>query len=168
MADRRIAAGAAILILGCALGATLVAPPAPRLLWNASASTPIGLYAVLPGATIGPGDRAVVRTPAAVRDLAARRHYLPANVPLVKRVAAISGQRICASGSRLLIDGVPAAVRFARDTRGRPLPRWQGCRTLARGELLVLGDAPGSFDGRYFGPVTRTAVIGRAIPLWTW
>ncbi len=168
MADRRIATGATVLILGCALGATLIAPPAPRLLWNASASSPVGLYAVSPGAEIGRGDWVVVRTPEVVRDLAARRHYLPANVPLVKRVAAIAGQRICASGARIDIDGIPAAPRLGRDPQGRPLPQWQGCRTLARDQLLVLGSAPGSFDGRYFGPVTGTAVIGRAVPLWTW
>ena len=27
--------------------------------------------------------------------------------------------------------------------------------------------APGSFDGRYFGPVARADVIGRARPVWT-
>src|SRR3546814_5975758 len=32
------------------LGLTMAFPPAPRLVWNASASAPIGLYAVTPGA----------------------------------------------------------------------------------------------------------------------
>jgi type IV secretory pathway protease TraF len=73
--------------IGGALSWTILVPPAPRLLWNASASAPIGLYRVEPDrcriAAIGPshGCRANVRL------LAASRHYLPTGVPLVKRVA---------------------------------------------------------------------------------
>ena len=48
----------------------------------------------------------------------------------------------------------------------RPLPVWQGCRTLGTGELLLLNpDHPDSLDGRYFGPLPASAVIGRATPL---
>jgi type IV secretory pathway protease TraF len=34
--------------------------------------------------------------PDVARDLASRRRYLPRNVPLVKPVAAIAGDRVCA------------------------------------------------------------------------
>ena len=66
------------------------------------------------------------------------------------------------------VDGTHVATRRSRDRQGRPLPWWRGCRQLLTGELLVLGTAPDSFDGRYFGPVPQSAVIGRAVPLWTW
>ena len=49
-----------------ALGLTIAWPPLPRLVWNASASAPIGLYAVSPGTAPGRGDmviEVVVRTP---------------------------------------------------------------------------------------------------------
>ena len=50
-----------------------------------------------------------------------------------------------------------------------PLPRWQGCRRLGADELfLIATDSAASFDSRYFGPVTRDRVIGRALPVWTW
>src|SRR3546814_11532003 len=67
------------------LGLTMAFPPAPRLVWNASASAPIGLYAVTPGAPVGPGDMVIARVPDPWRMLAARRHYLPANVPLDRK-----------------------------------------------------------------------------------
>lgn len=140
--------------------------PTPRLIWNASQSSPIGLYRVEPQRLPVPGEWVVLRTPERVRMLAARRHYLPANVPLVKRVAAGAGQSVCAAGATLTIDGVPAASRRAVDPSGRPLPRWQGCRLLDRDELLVLGTTPDSFDGRYFGPVGASECIGKAVPLW--
>src|SRR3546814_1556457 len=44
------------------LGLTMAFPPAPRLVWNASASAPIGLYAVTPGAPVGPGDMVIARS----------------------------------------------------------------------------------------------------------
>jgi conjugative transfer signal peptidase TraF len=167
MADRRRIMVAATGGVAVALGVTIVAPPSPRLMWNASASTPIGLYRIARGAP-GVGDWVAVRTPIAVRRLAAERHYLPANVPLVKRVAARQGQRVCAAGRQVEVDGKAVASRRGRDPLGRPLPWWRGCQRLAAGELLVLGTAPDSFDGRYFGPISSSAVIGRAVPLWTW
>jgi len=49
------------------------------------------------------------------------------------------------------------------------LPQWSACRTLKTQELFLLSSySPFSFDSRYFGPVKRAAVIGQAIPLWTW
>jgi hypothetical protein len=52
--------------------------------------------------------------------------------------------------------------------RDSELPVWEGCRTIAAHELFVMnGRAPDSFDGRYFGPVVRADVIGRARPVWT-
>ncbi|WP_174280683.1 S26 family signal peptidase [Sphingomonas bacterium] len=158
-------AGPLGLGVGLILG-SIDAPPAPRLLWNASASAPIGLYAVQPGARLRVGEMAVAVPPAAARMLAARRHYAPANVPLVKRVAAIEGASVCAIGAAILIDGRVVARRFPADPQGRALPWWHGCRRLATGETLLLNTPANSFDGRYFGPVGRQAIVGKAVPLW--
>ena len=159
-----------LAILGAAAVVLLAAPavysPSPRLVWNASASAPIGLYWVWPGGAVSRGDMVIAWAPERWRMLAARRNYLPANVPLVKRVAAAPGNLVCASGPQVLIDGVPAATRLARDPSGRFLPWWQGCRRLSEHEYLLLMDAPGSFDGRYFGITTRRDLVGRARLLW--
>jgi conjugative transfer signal peptidase TraF len=162
--SRRFALGCALI---AAVGATILHPPAPRLVWNASASTPLGLYWITPGARLRRGHLALVRLPDAARDLAARRHYLPANVPAVKRVAAIAGDRICARGSRVAIGSAPPVFRRAADLHRRPLPQWNGCIVLGAGELLLLNrDVPDSFDGRYFGAVGGIHVIGQARLIW--
>src|SRR3546814_5747632 len=96
--------------------------PAPRLVWNASASAPPGFWRIDPGARIDRGDMVLVRTPDSVRQLAARRHYLPANVPLLKRVVARDGSKVCALGSAIFIDGRLSATRKEVDRQGRPLP----------------------------------------------
>ncbi|MGV2480562.1 UNVERIFIED_CONTAM: S26 family signal peptidase, partial [Salmonella enterica subsp. enterica serovar Weltevreden] len=47
------------------------------------------------------------------------------------------------------------------------LPSWQQCRRLESGELFLLSVTnPASFDSRYFGPVSASAVIGVAHPVW--
>lgn len=156
----------ALVALVVGLGTTLVFDPPPLLIWNPSASAPVGFYAVLPSARLKRGDYALAWPPEATRELAARRHYLPRNVPLVKRVAALGGDRICARGRWILVGQRTVARRRAADVHGRPLPAWQGCRTLADGEVLLLMPHPDSFDGRYFGATQRAQVIGKAVPLW--
>lgn len=165
---RRLARHIALTGLGCScLLATIVAPPLPRLLWNASASMPVGLYAVQPGAYPGRGEIAVARLPAAVRDLAARRRYIPADVPLVKRVAGVAGDRVCAYGDAITIQGRRVAARLAGDRLGRPLPRWTGCFSLRDGAVFLLSsETPDSFDSRYFGSTRADEVIGKATLLW--
>jgi conjugative transfer signal peptidase TraF len=148
------------------LGATIIAPPIPRLVWNASASAPIGLYLITPGAQIESGDMVVARLPLRTRDLAASRHYLPVNVPLVKRVVAIAGDEICALATSIYRDGRWIAARKTGDGRGRTMPRWQGCHILRGGQVFLLMDAPDSFDGRYFGITDPADIIGKARLLW--
>ncbi len=158
----------ALVGFGCiCLIATVMAPPPPRLVWNASASAPIGLYAVRPGSAALRGEMVIARTPIAVRDLAARRRYIPANVPLVKRVAGVAGDSVCAAGDTITIDGRAVTTRLATDRLGRPLPWWHGCRLLGEGALfLLIAETPDSFDGRYFGPTAAGEVVGKATPLW--
>lgn len=153
-------------LVGLVVPVVLQAPPA--LVWNASASAPIGLYAVRPMRRPIPGPMAVVTPPAALARFAAERHYLPLGVPLLKPVAATAGQTVCRLGLGVSIDNRPVGLALARDGHGRPLPVWQGCRTLGPGELFLMNAAVlDSFDGRYFGPMSASAVLGRARPLWT-
>lgn len=160
---RSVLAGSlALAALGCALAATIVAPPTPRLVWNVSASAPRGLYVVgrLDGVDVG--DMVIARMPASWRRFAATRRYVPANVPLVKRVAAGQGDTVCASGRRILVNGRVIAERLMADGAGRLMPWWNGCTVLDAGTLFLLMDNPASFDGRYFGPITRGDIVGGA------
>lgn len=150
-----------------ALVVTTAFPPTPRLIWNASASAPIGLYAVSPKASLRRGDMAFAFAPSPARELAARRHYLPRNVPLLKRVVAMEGDEVCARNLALSINGRSTALRRRADRLGRPLDAWQGCITLGPDELfLLMTDRPDSFDGRYFGATARQQIVGRATALW--
>jgi type IV secretory pathway protease TraF len=105
--------------------------------------------------------------PASMRRLAAKRSYLPFDVPLVKPVAASAGARVCAKGAYVLVDGRLAAVRRALDRSGRLLPWWSGCRLLGEGELFLLStSATDAFDGRYFGVTRAKELVGKARLVW--
>ena len=83
------------------------------------------------------------------------------------RVGAVAPQEVCITGRVVRIDGVPSAAVLPADRWGRPLPSWQQCRRLEPGELFLLSVTnPASFDSRYFGPVSTSAVIGVAHPVW--
>ncbi|WP_232491744.1 S26 family signal peptidase [Novosphingobium kaempferiae] len=162
--------GLALGLLAAAVNWTIVYPPAPRLVWNASSSAPVGLYSVDPGPRVKPfhrGDMVIARLPPPWRDLAASRRYLPANVPLVKRVAAASGDEICGAGDMVRLNGRPLVRRLVRDRARSILPWWNGCLRLGSDDyLLVMPGSAWSFDGRYFGITKGTEIIGLADLLW--
>ncbi|MDR3529303.1 MAG: S26 family signal peptidase [Rhodopila sp.] len=167
--SRRLALG------GILVGVTLLAASAaigahPLLIWNATASAPIGFYRVLPAGDepLRVGDLVVVRPDTASAKLYGQRGYLPLGVPLLKRIAATAGQLVCEHNGVVSIDGRHVADVLTMDGSGRPLAAWNGCCRLGDQEIfLLMADVPASLDGRYFGPTPTASVIGRAIPLWT-
>lgn len=157
------------VLVGCTavpLAASTLWKPPVLLVWNASASAPIGLYRVSNDRPVQRGDMVVARTQESARELGAMRRYIPANVPLVKRVVAVAGDRVCAGGSTVSINGRPVTTRQRSDAAGRPMPWWGGCRQLRSHEYFLLMDSRLSFDGRYFGVTPSSYVIGRAELRW--
>ncbi len=140
----------------------------PRLLWNASASTPVGLYSLHPADQLQVGDLVADRPPPSVSRFMEVRHYLPLGVPLLKYVGALPGQTVCRRELLVSVDGRHVATALSHDHAHRPLPVWQGCRLLKPGEIFLLNPAvPDSFDGRYFGVLPLDTITARAEPLWT-
>jgi len=150
------------------IGVTALFHPAPRLIWNASASVPIGLYAVHPAGALRTGELLVVTPPEPLATFLDERRYLPKGIPLLKHVAALSGQTVCRTGDTITIDGATVGAALDRDHLGRSLPVWRGCRVIAAGEVFLMNRrAVASLDSRYFGPLPTTAIVGRAEPIWT-
>ncbi|MFE0013750.1 S26 family signal peptidase [Mesorhizobium sp. NPDC059054] len=144
-----------------------LAKPSPWLVWNASASAPIGLYRVVAGTPVH-GDLVLASPPEFTIGLADERGYLPRNVPLLKRVAALPREHVCAFYEAIIISGEIVARRLSTDRQGRQLAWWNGCQALGNDEVFLLGaGAANSFDSRYFGPVPVRNIIGRVVPLWT-
>jgi conjugative transfer signal peptidase TraF len=155
--------GAAALVLS-----TIAARPAKRYVWNASGSVPVGLYRLQPTGDLSVTQVVAVRPPEPLATFLSERGYLPRGVPMLKRVRALRGQTVCRDGLAITIDNIAAGDARARDSRGRPLPVWQGCRVIAADEVFLMNwQSADSLDGRYFGVLPTTAIIGRAEPVWT-
>lgn len=168
---RRFQRRAPLILTAVAIAALLVpalhAMPL-RLVWNASTSVPVGLYRIEPVDHIRVGDLVLVRPSTALERLMAERRYVERGVPLLKPVAAVAGTTVCRTGLAVTIDGHAAVRALLNDRLGRPLPRWTNCRRLRAGEFFLIAPASAaSFDSRYFGPVARAQIIGRAKPVWT-
>ena len=165
-----IGRGAILAVM--ALGVGAIALPQhdnrpPWLVWNASASVPIGLYAVDTIIDAHTGDLVVVRPPEPLARFLADRGYLPRGVPLLKHVTALAGQTVCRIGRSVTVGAIEMGDARERDGRGRSLPVWQGCRVIAKGDVFLMNpQSANSLDGRYFGPLPAASIVGRAIPLW--
>ncbi len=156
------------LAAALAIGALIVPRQGPALIWNATASTPIGLYALRPTPGLHAMELVAIKPPEPIATFLADGGFLPEGALLLKHVLALAGQTVCRSDRRITIDGIDAGEAKDRDHLNRPLPVWTGCRTIRANEVFVLNPfVPDSLDGRYFGPLPITSIIGRAMPLWT-
>lgn len=153
-------------VMGVAI-ASFVSLPV-KLLWNASASTPIGFYDLAPPHNLTVGDLVAVMPEKPLADFIIERGYIGRGVPLLKHIAAVPGQKVCRTGNAVTVDAVPFGDALNHDREGRELPVWQGCRRIADGDLFLMNPSvPDSLDGRYFGPIPAHDVIGKATPLYT-
>jgi conjugative transfer signal peptidase TraF len=140
----------------------------PRLIWNASGSAPIGLYRLRPAGRLAVSQLVAVQPPRPLATFLADRRYLSRGIPLLKRVLALPGQTVCRDQLAVTVDKIAMGAARKYDRSGRPLPDWQGCRVIADDEVFLMNwRSADSLDGRYFGVLPTSAIIGTAEPLWT-
>jgi conjugative transfer signal peptidase TraF len=140
----------------------------PGYIWNVSKSVPIGLYRLQPTGKLVVTELVAVRPPEPLATFLDLNGYLPIGVPMLKRVLALPGQTVCRKGVTISVDAIGMGETLLRDSRGRPLPVWQGCRVVGTDELFLMNwQSDDSLDGRYFGLVPQSSVIGKALPMWT-
>jgi conjugative transfer signal peptidase TraF len=156
------------IVVATGLLLSTIGETTPYYIWNASNSVPIGLYRVQPAAQLTVTELVTVQPPDLLAAFLDLNGYLPIGVPMLKRVLALPGQTVCRNGLQIAVDGVDVGEARARDGQNRPLPVWHGCRVIADGDVFVMNwQSADSLDSRYFGPLPASAVIGRAVPVWT-
>ena len=153
-----------VVIAAAMLAAAWTSERDPWLIYNASESAPVGLY-LRSGGPAAIGDFTLVKADSQPGIEAAGRGLVPSGTPLVKRLAAGPGDRVCRHAARVTINGRLVAAALGHDRQGRPLPVWSGCVRLRAGEAFLLQDHPRSFDGRYLGPTPASDLAGRLVRL---
>lgn len=156
-------AGKLALLLVSAAGIAAAFTMTPRLpdlvLYNHSPSMPVGLY-LRNDAGLARGAIVTVRARDVAPALAEERGFNGPGDRFIKRVAAMAGDEVCAVNGRLRINGADLAAFPVRKQPNTSPAAWSGCRALTISEVLLLGDAPNSFDGRYWGPIDAHQIEG--------
>ncbi len=156
-----------LMAMGLALGALSLVRARPALVWNFTASAPCGLYGIERRAP-EIGELVVLRPDESLSAIAHKLGALHDNWLLLKPLAAQTGDRICRRGPIVSVNGQRVASAQVFDRNHQRLPTWTGCRRLGESDVFLISHHPKSFDGRYFGPVRRTQILGIARPLLTW
>jgi conjugative transfer signal peptidase TraF len=175
-APTKLAAGVAMTgLIGLVLAAA-VSFAGARV--NTTKSIPVGLYWTS-SAPVEKGAYVLFCPPQlGVFDDAKGRGYIGAGFCeggygyMMKRVLAAKGDAVTVAEDGVRVNGalLPHSARIKADKAGRPLPRYQfNSYTLGDSEVLLMSDVSAtSFDGRYFGPISRSQIKTVIRPVITW
>ena len=135
---------------------------------NTSPSLPPGLYIITEDASASLIEFCPLEPFAA---LAIARGYRDAGgcrdgaAPLLKPVVARSGDIVEVSRGGISVNGIllPNTAQLATDAKGRPLEGWPPGRYVVAPETVWVASSyhPRSFDSRYFGPLSISAIRHR-------
>ena len=141
---------------------------------NLTASLPRGLYRLDAAAPITRGALIAICPPMDLVPLALDRGYLaPGNCPggswpLLKCIGGLAGDTIELTTHGITVNHalLPDSLPLSHDRTGLPLkPITTLHLQLTAAELWVYAPHPYSWDSRYFGPLSRQAVVGVATPI---
>ena len=137
----------------------------PRYYLNLSNSEPVGIYKLLPfDGHLKVGDLVVFKVPEKAASYIYGRGWLPDGWPLIKNVGALPGDKVIISDSSLKINDVDIGPVFNKDHKGKFLPKLRGEIDIPEGYFLPISTViQNSFDGRYFGAVSLSAIKGKVL-----
>jgi type IV secretory pathway protease TraF len=114
------------------------------------------------------GETILMRCPKGFEKYLYGRKWLPEGWPLFKTVGAVPGDTFCVSRELFTVQGKTVGPVYQTDREGLPLPVLRGCRAVRENHFLpVATGLKSSFDGRYFGTVPVSLIIGTARPVLT-
>ncbi|MEL6773116.1 MAG: signal peptidase I [Pseudomonadota bacterium] len=106
---------------------------------------------------IARGGFVAFRPPAAVAD-----HY-DRPVAFLKRIAGLPGDRVTIGPNRTAVNGREVGQGLALAARlGLDAQDLVRSFTVPEGALFLMGDTADSYDGRYWGPLPASEIIGEA------
>ncbi len=167
-----------LLMAGVALLGAGLSAWAAGVRFNTTESIPLGIYGTSE-APVTKGAYVIWCPPeTGVFAHARERGYIGAGYCpggygyLMKRVLAATTDILTVADEGVRVNGLllPLSVPLAADGAGRAMPRYRVDQyPLTESELLLMSELTAvSFDGRYFGPVSRSQVVTVIRPILTW
>jgi conjugative transfer signal peptidase TraF len=161
--SRRPNGGRLLSLVGIA-GALLLAPHF-FIVNRTPSSAARGIY-LRTHAALRRGELVEVCLPHEVAVFAASRAYIRGtgrcadnSEPVIKEIGGMPGDEVYVA---------PASI-LATDSGGRSMPRsFPGRHLIRAGQIWLAGNAPNSFDSRYFASVPMDNVQAVLRPIWTW
>jgi conjugative transfer signal peptidase TraF len=156
--------GRRLLFLAVIAGALFLAPHF-FIVNRMPSSAARGIY-LRTHAALRRGELVEVCLPHEVAVFAASRAYIRGtgrcsdnSEPVIKEIGGVPGDEV-------YVD--PASI-LATDSGGRSMPRsFPGRHLIQAGQIWLDGNAPNSFDSRYFSSVPMDNVRAVLRPIWTW
>ena len=137
-----------------------------RLTYQVSPSMKEGWYLIEPVSQIHRHEVLVFYPPTATRTFLTRQHWLPEDGLMMKYVFGMPGDFVCNQQGMLRVNGQTMGRVMVFYAPHKKLPNLGFCEQLSQNHFLMISlRDPHSFDGRYFGPVSRSAIVGQAIEL---
>ena len=170
-----------------AVGLAMTATAGIGITYNSSGSVPVGLYRIRPlRGEPARGDVVGVCLSGAAAELARRRGYVHTEglepwiygvrcagglTVIGKPVAGVPSDTVEVRPDGVFINGrrLPNGLTPSRDRMGRPIPHpARGTRILGRDEFWIQSPYTArSYDSRIFGPIRRSQIVDRRVPLLT-
>lgn len=127
-----------------------------------------GFYLVKPlNGKIKRGEIVIFTPPPKTLNFLQNHHWLPNDDLMLKHVFGIPGDKVWQKSGFVWINNTKIAPVYKFYAKGKLLPNSNFCGVLDNSEYLLMSTKiKRSFDGRYFGPVNRKKIIGRAIFLF--
>lgn len=140
------------------------------LTYQVTPSVPMGWYWISPPKYPLHRQQIVVfKPPRATRRFLQSHHWLPDAGMMMKYVIGIPGDWVCNEDGRIKVgDRILGPIWQKAPNSSVSLPVHHFCRIIkAHNYLLMNPSVENSYDGRYFGPVSKSAIKGIAHPIWT-
>ena len=135
-------------------------------IYQVTHSMPEGVYMTYYPFSIKRNDNVVFVPNAKTEHFIVSRGWLPANVPLLKKVVGVPGDYLCIKDETVYINQVKVATIYQKDRQGNPLPIFNYCGKINQNKYFMQGVAnPYSFDSRYYGLVSKKQIISKAVQL---
>jgi len=132
--------------------------------YQVSRSMPQGFYFIKPVHQLKRGDSVIFHPPTATLTFLVQQGLVPKNGILMKNVMAIPGDYVCKKNHEIWINHRYIAPVYTHGLHHQFLPSNPFCQTLAANQYLLMSThITHSFDGRYFGSISKTQIIGQAI-----